>query len=588
MWELGDGWMDKLLVIVGDGLTMERIRNFERDLRQKGRKFVEHFKMMEVFLAALSRVIKISGDLHFCFSFLGTVYIPFYQGFLQPIQALLGWKKIDATYIAQTYQTGSDFVFLVSGVCEKLLYDLFLYEMMPEEQAYASTLVADHPNAAAMFMALKFPKFLNKLRTGTDEVWCIIANFVYLARRFKKLRQSVHVGDSVMLEKASVDHNSVCLALGRHKYFAIGIDAIEQNYSVVDGEQLSFGRHNRTRRNHGGTTRDGKEPAHVPLDFNIEAHMPRYKLLGIDNSPEAMEEYSPDMPFCSRAHEFVTAEFGHIADAETVFSLLENNELPLNSDIGDKKKQTTIPRRTTEKIMSMEYLVLLTEGGKIVEGRKYTADYAWSKLGDVTTAFDESKNSSPSVPVPDVPDEVDEIQEMSNAMDIIYPVEGRQVAPEIQIDVEQGESFGVGDSLLDPNNEDKEETPLDAAGLESDELAPSNAINVPPSGRGRRAGSAVSSTCMKLKDGRKIKLPETRIISKFALKDWEQVGRKLMEDKNITAVRHRSKQRERREHELLSSSLYLSLSKDVSGDDDDEDPWENPSVDMSFRNIFRS
>jgi hypothetical protein len=317
--------------------------------------------------------------------------------------------------------------------------------------------------------------------------------------------------------------------------------------------------------------------------------MPRYKLLGIDNSPEAMEEYSPDMPFCSRAHEFVTAEFGHIADAETVFSLLENNELPLNSDIGDKKKQTTIPRRTTEKIMSMEYLVLLTEGGKIVEGRKYTADYAWSKLGDVTTAFDESKNSSPSVPVPDVPDEVDEIQEMSNAMDIIYPVEGRQVAPEIRIDVERGESFGVGDSLLDPNNEDKEETPLDAAGLESDELAPSNAINVPPSGRERRrAGSAVSSTCMKLKDGRKIKLPETRIISKFALKDWEQVGRKLMEDKNITAVRHRSKQRERREHELLSSSLYLSLSKDVSGDDDDEDPWENPSVDMSFRNIFRS
>ena len=62
---------------------------------------------------------------------------------------------------------------------------------------------------------------------------------------------------------------------------------------------------------------------------------------------------------------------------------------------------------------------------------------------------------------------------------------------------------------------------------------------------------------MKLKDGRKIKLPETRIISKFALKDLDQEGRKLMEDKNITAVtRHRLKMRERREHELLSKSLY--------------------------------
>jgi hypothetical protein len=162
------------------------------------------------------------------------------------------------------------------------------------------------------------------------------------------------------------------------------------------------------------------------------------------------------------------------------------------------------------------------------------------------------------------------------------------VAPEICVDAEQGESFGVGGSLLDPNNEDEEETPLDAAGLESDELAPSNATNVPPSGRGRRARLAVSSMSMKLKDGWKIKLPETRIISKFALKDLEQVGRKLMEDKNITVVRHRSKQWERREHKLLSGSLYLSLTKDMSGDDDDEDPWENPSVDMSFREIFRS
>jgi hypothetical protein len=38
-------------------------------------------------------------------------------------------------------------------------------------------------------------------------------------------------------------------------------------------------------------------------------------------------------------------------------------------------------------------------------------------------------------------------------------------------DVEQGESFGVGDSLLEPNNEDGEETSsLDAADLESNEF----------------------------------------------------------------------------------------------------------------------
>jgi hypothetical protein len=99
-------------------------------------------------------------------------------------------------------------------------------------------LVTKDPKAAAMLMAIKFPEFLSKLRAGTDEVWCLIANFVYYARRYKKLRLSVHVGDSVMLEKKSVDHNPVCLTLGRHKYFAIGIEVIEQNYSVIDGEFL--------------------------------------------------------------------------------------------------------------------------------------------------------------------------------------------------------------------------------------------------------------------------------------------------------------------------------------------------------------
>jgi hypothetical protein len=65
----------------------------------------------------------------------------------------------------------------------------------------------------------------------------------------------------------------------------------------------------------------------------------------------------------------------------------------------------------------------------------------------------------------------------------------------------------------------------------------------------------------------------------------DQEGRKPMEDENVTAVRHRSKMRERREHELSSNSLCLSMTKDMSGDDDEE--WEDPSVDdMSFQDSF--
>jgi hypothetical protein len=74
--------------------------------------------------------------------------------------------------------------------------------------------------------------------------------------------------------------------------------------------------------------------------------------------------------------------------------------------------------------------------------------------------------------------------------------------------------------MLDPMNEDKEETPLtDATGLENGE-SHLRTLQLHPNGRGRRTGLALSS--MKLKDGRKIRFPETRIISKFASKDFLQ------------------------------------------------------------------
>ena len=60
----------------------------------------------------------------------------------------------------------------------------------------------------------------------------------------------------------------------------------------------------------------------------------------------------------------------------------------------------------------------------------------------------------------------------------------------------------------------------------------------------------------------------------------------LIEKKDVAAVRHRMKQRRKREQEALCSSLCVSLTKE-SDDDDDENAWEEPNVDLSFRDLFR-
>jgi hypothetical protein len=111
------------------------------------------------------------------------------------------------------------------------------------------------------------------------------------------------------------------------------------------------------------------------------------------------------------------------------------------------------------------------------------------------------------------------------------------VAPEIRQDFEQEKSFGVGDSPLDPINEDKEERGnklLDAAGLEKDEVASLNtAVACEWTRKTSRVGLVECETKRWLED------QEISINSKFALKDLDQDGMKLKEDKSTpAAVRH--------------------------------------------------
>jgi hypothetical protein len=105
----------------------------------------------------------------------------------------------------------------VSGVCEKLLFDLCVHERTPVEKEHAETLAEENPEALAMLMAVEMSEFLDQLCSGGDQVWSLIANFVYYSRRYKKLRLSLHVGDPVMTEVVSVQHLPVFLALGRSK-----------------------------------------------------------------------------------------------------------------------------------------------------------------------------------------------------------------------------------------------------------------------------------------------------------------------------------------------------------------------------------
>ena len=68
-----------------------------------------------------------TSDLHDeDFSCLRTIFTAFYGGFLQPLQYVLGWKRIRGGNIAKPYQQGYTLVKIVPNECSRHLHAMYL------------------------------------------------------------------------------------------------------------------------------------------------------------------------------------------------------------------------------------------------------------------------------------------------------------------------------------------------------------------------------------------------------------------------------------------------------------------------------
>ena len=64
---------------------------------------------------AMKQIINVTGDLHGgCFHFLAAGYSLFYASFIQPIQTLLGQKRISGTDVTRFYQQAAGLALLIA------------------------------------------------------------------------------------------------------------------------------------------------------------------------------------------------------------------------------------------------------------------------------------------------------------------------------------------------------------------------------------------------------------------------------------------------------------------------------------------
>ena len=124
--KLGKKWDERHLILFGDGLSQVRAKTFDDLVRDSSTHYGPQQKMKGMLKKAMSRVIHVTGDLHGGnFHFLSAVYSMFYGCLLQPIQIMLGWKRIRGSDVTKCYQLAAMLALTVTEVAEKALFGTF-------------------------------------------------------------------------------------------------------------------------------------------------------------------------------------------------------------------------------------------------------------------------------------------------------------------------------------------------------------------------------------------------------------------------------------------------------------------------------
>ena len=125
---LADDWEKRTFMLTGDGLSQVRARTLDDIISKDAHAYGEHHDTRIILKKALSRIVHVTGDLHGGnFHFLAAVYSVFYGSLIQPIQTLLGWKRIRGTDVTKCYQQAAGLAILISDIIKKHLFDEFFF-----------------------------------------------------------------------------------------------------------------------------------------------------------------------------------------------------------------------------------------------------------------------------------------------------------------------------------------------------------------------------------------------------------------------------------------------------------------------------
>ena len=396
IYEPGDGWEEKWLYVVGDGLSLDRIFQFFDDVMTitdaKTTSFRQAYRQAMAITQVIHRVVPINGDLHVRFHMLDAVYRLFYGGFLQPIQYRLQWKRLYAQDVSKSYQLAHRLAVMVFDEVDRIMIDVFVTSTMTLEKT-DEILHFQGGEGLAVHIAEQYMVYLQRqVKECKDWLHRYLSNYLLIMCKYLAFLEAEQIGDAVTMEAVVIEYLPILYATGKDNSFNTQVRLVELYYERIPISVLQTVRLNRTKQQKRGVpgSRLTKESA---LDQIMERLMPFFKGMNHNGTKAAFVRTSKMLTACQRAKHFIEYYTRHRSDAEyewnereleNAFSAEAIEAGPL-TDPGQRNKTTTRPSTKLNRVLVTEILTIANCHKVRVEGAHVMDKNVFWRALDTTT-----------------------------------------------------------------------------------------------------------------------------------------------------------------------------------------------------------
>jgi hypothetical protein len=307
---------------------------------------------------------------------------------------------------------------------------------------------------------------------------------------------------------------------------------------------------------HPGKDRDGREQADWAMDALMELLQTKYKAMNFPSTLKGWQNHSTNMPLVARAKKFAETEYTRRSNVESFDEMyFQFNAAGEKQDKGNCKTQTTVPRRTKEKIMISEILSLVNAFEE-TPGHKMEENTFWKVLKDITTSLEIK------------PSEVDKTKEgRSSAEEVLVEanhdlLQSRPNESETPNETEDMDEMDLlaWEHAQEAEDAELEDPIIDATGTSTDNTLVTTNIEEPASlPSTTRIVISDKETVVQIGKDKSVAVRKAKL-NKLALTNIVKKGQEKVKKMDIPAIRYRHKCRVRRERKTLQQELdkYLS------------------------------